>query len=95
MWLTDAKVVDVVPGTIRDGVSVEISGGRIGAIQSGPGAGEQLSLDGRYLLPGLISVHTHLSVVYPFSAYDLAENPGLTVLRSYQRGSQPSGASMK
>ena len=72
MWLTDAKVVDVVPGTIRDGVSVEISGGRIGAIQSGPGAGEQLSLDGRYLLPGLISV-----------------------LRSYQRGSQPSGASMK
>ena len=85
MWLTDARVVDVVTGTIRDGVSVEISGGRIGAIQSGPGAGEQLSLDGRYLLPGLISVHTHLSVVYPFSAYDLAENPGLTVLRSYQR----------
>ena len=85
MWLTDAKVVDVVTGTIRDGVSVEISGGRIGAIQSGPGAGEQLTLDGRYLLPGLISVHTHLSVVYPFSAHDLAENPGLTVLRSYQR----------
>ena len=85
MWLTDARVVDVVTGTVRDGVSVEISGERIGAIQSEPGAGEQLSLDGRYLLPGLISVHTHLSVVYPFSAYDLAENPGLTVLRSYQR----------
>ncbi len=100
MWLTDARVVDVVTGTVRDGVSVEISEGRIGAIQSGPGAGERLSLGSRYLLPGLISVHTHLSVVYPFSAYDLAENPGLTVLRSYRRaqdalrGSPPSGASM-
>ena len=85
MWLTDARVVDVVTGEIRDGVSVEISEGRIGSIQIQPGAGERISLDGRYLVPGLISVHTHLSVVYPFSATDENENPGLTVLRSYQR----------
>ena len=85
MWLTDARVVDVVTGEIRDGVSVEISEGRIGSIQKQPGAGERISLDGRYLVPGLISVHTHLSVVYPFSATDENENPGLTVLRSYQR----------
>ncbi len=85
MWLTDARVVDVVSGEIRDGVSVEITDGRIGVIQAQPGPGEQHSLDGRYLLPGLISVHTHLSVVYPFSTTDEAENPGLTVLRSYQR----------
>ncbi|MCQ3804847.1 MAG: amidohydrolase family protein [bacterium] len=85
MWLTDARVVDVVRGQIRDGVSVEISGGRIGAIQKQPGAGERRSLGGRYLVPGLISVHTHLSVVYPFSAHDENENPGLTVLRAYQR----------
>ena len=85
MWLTDARVVDAVTGEIRDGVSVEISDGRIGAIQKQPGAGERLSLDGRYLVPGLISVHTHLSVVYPFSDTDENENPGLTVLRAYQR----------
>ena len=85
MWLTDARVVDVERGEIRDGVSVEISGERIGAIQRRPGAGERMSLGGRYLVPGLISVHTHLSVVYPFSSIDLAENPALTVLRSYQR----------
>ena len=48
MWLTDASVVDVVTGTVRDGVSVEISGDRIGAIQKRPGAGERMSLEGRY-----------------------------------------------
>ena len=63
MWLTDARVVDVVTGEIRDGVSVEISDGRIGAISRQPGVGERMSLGGRYLVPGLISVHTHLSVV--------------------------------
>ncbi len=85
MWLTDARVVDVVTGEIRDGVSVEVSDGRIGAISRQPGAGERMSLDGRYLVPGLISVHTHLSVVYPFSDTDENENPGLTVLRAYGR----------
>ncbi len=85
MWLTDTRVVDVVKGEIRDGVSVEISGGKIGAIQKHPGSGKRLSLGGRYLVPGLISVHTHLSVVYPFSATDENENPGLTVLRAYGR----------
>ncbi len=85
MWLTDTRVVDVVNGEIRDGASVEISEGKIGAIQKHPGPGEQMSLGGRYLVPGLISVHTHLSVVYPFSATDENENPGLTVLRSYER----------
>lgn len=85
MWLTDARVVNVVTGGIQDGVSVEISEGRIGAIQKHPGSGERVNLGGRYLAPGLISVHTHLSVVYPFSATDENENPGLTVLRAYGR----------
>ena len=85
MWLTDARVVDVVTGEIQDGVSVQISDGRIADIRKQPGAGERISLDGRYLVPGLISVHTHLSVVYPFSATDESENPGLTVLRAYGR----------
>ena len=49
MWLTDARVVDVVHGKIRDGVSVEISAERIGAIRKHPGTGERMSLGGRYL----------------------------------------------
>ena len=65
MWLTDARVVDVLTGVTHDGASVEISGDRIGAIQKRPGAGERMSLEGRYLVPGLLSVHTHLSAVYP------------------------------
>lgn len=85
MWLTDARVVDPAAGEILDGVSVEVSGARIGAVRKQPGAGEHMSLGGRYLVPGLISVHTHLSVVYPFSATDENENPGLTVLRAYGR----------
>ena len=85
MWLTDARVVDVVTGEIQDGVSVQVSDGRIVDIRKQPGAGERMSLDGRYLVPGLISVHTHLSVVYPFSDTDEDENPGLTVLRAYGR----------
>ena len=85
MWLTDARVVDVVAGEVRDGVSVEIADGRIGAISKQPGSGERMSLGGRYLVPGLISVHTHLSVVYPFSSTDENENPGLTVMRAYGR----------
>ena len=70
MWLTDTRVVDVVKGEVLEGASVEISEGRIGEIRRDPGAGERMSLGGRYLVPGLISVHTHLSVVYPFSAHD-------------------------
>ncbi len=85
MWLTDARVVDVVAGEVRDGTSVEIADGRIGAISKQPGSGERMSLGGRYLVPGLISVHTHLSVVYPFSSTDENENPGLTVMRAYGR----------
>ncbi len=85
MWLTDARVVDVVRGEVHDGMSVEVSEGRIGAIQKHPGEGDRMSLGDRYLVPGLISVHTHLSVVYPFSTTDENENPGLTVLRSYER----------
>lgn len=87
MWLTDASVVDVMSGSIRPGCCVELLDGRIGSIGSGPppAADQVRSLGGRYLLPGLVSVHTHLSVVYPFSATDEAENPAITTLRAVAR----------
>ncbi len=86
LWLTGGHVVDVRTGTSQR-LNVEVDGGRIGRITADappPGA-DQLSLGGRYLLPGLISVHTHLSVVYPFSATDEAEPSGVTALRALSR----------
>ena len=88
MWLTDASVVDVATGTIRRNSCVELRDGRIAAITDAvpqDASNDRRSLGGRYLLPGLVSVHTHLSVVYPFSATDEAENPGITTLRAFSR----------
>jgi imidazolonepropionase-like amidohydrolase len=86
LWLTGGHVVDVRTGTSQR-LNVEVDGGRIGRITADappPGA-DQLFLGGRYLLPGLISVHTHLSIVYPFSAIDEAEPSGVTALRALSR----------
>lgn len=87
MWLTDASVVDVMSGSVRRECCVELLDGRIGSIGAAPppAADQVRSLGGRYLLPGLVSVHTHLSVVYPFSATDEAENPAITTLRAVAR----------
>ncbi|WP_395105519.1 amidohydrolase family protein [Actinomadura sp. SCN-SB] len=87
LWLTGGHVVDVVGGTIRRNVDVAVTEGTITSIGAGPPppGSQVLDLGGRYLLPGLISVHTHLSVVYPFSATDEAENPGLTAMRALSR----------
>jgi len=37
------------------------------------------------VLPGLISCHTHLSIVFPMSSTDPTENPAATVLRAAKR----------
>ena len=49
------------------------------------GDGELLDLGGRFLLPGLISCHTHLSVVFPFDDTDEHESAGLTTTRAAAR----------
>lgn len=60
--LTDAHIVDVVSGNILSGKAVVISEGRIKAIvdQADIGASiQRVSLEGRYLSPGLIDCHAH------------------------------------
>ncbi|MGC5012327.1 amidohydrolase family protein [Streptosporangium sp. DT93] len=87
LWLTGGHVVDVRAGRIRENVNVLVAAGRIERITADappPGA-RTVELGGRYLMPGLISVHTHLSVLYPFSATDESESPGLTALRALSR----------
>ncbi|MFD6100055.1 amidohydrolase family protein [Nocardiopsis flavescens] len=87
LWLTDAHVVDVLTGSVARDRTVEIRDGRIARIgdDAPPPGAAVLSLGGRHLMPGLISVHTHLSVLYPFDAADYGENPATTVLRAAAR----------
>lgn len=87
LWLTGGNVVDVRTGTVRRDVNVEIRDGRIAQLTDAtpPAAAPRRDLDDRYLLPGLISVHTHLSVVYPFTDTDERESAGITALRALSR----------
>ncbi len=91
MLLTNAKIVDVISGEIRsnDAVRVDSSGciRELGSSQTLTRNGSEttIDLDGRYLFPGLISCHTHLSVVFPFSLTDPNEDPAITAFRAADR----------
>jgi len=61
-----ASVVDVVDGSIQPNTTVCVSNGRIKSVQSeefeaAPEDGQIIDLEGKYLLPGLIDSHVHLS----------------------------------
>jgi imidazolonepropionase-like amidohydrolase len=86
-WLTNATVVDVEDGRLLADRSVEIADGEIRAILSTlpPGRANVTDVEGRFVVPGLISCHTHLSIVFPMSATDPTENPAATVLRAAKR----------
>ena len=89
MWLTNCQLVDVETGSVQPSAAVEIQGDRITSVLTGPAdrpAGEQVyDLGGRFLLPGIISCHTHLSVVFPFDATDEHESAGLSAVRAAAR----------
>lgn len=86
MWLTNCHVVDVLTGELLRDRSVRIEGGSIAEVRGAlpPGA-DAHDLGGRYLLPGIISCHSHLSVVFPFSETSEDESPALTAFRAAQR----------
>ena len=86
MWLTNCAIIDVRDGTTRRDASIEISDGVIRRIVSGRRAGADcIDLKGRYLMPGIISCHTHLWVVLPFADASRSESPALTALRAARR----------
>ncbi len=87
MWLVNANIIDVATGERLVHRAVEIQDGLIAAIGSRApaGASDVVDVAGRWLLPGLISCHTHLSVVFPFSDTDENEDPSITAYRSASR----------
>ncbi len=79
--LTNANVVSVRDGRVHSGVTIVLRDSRIESIGSGPAPAGVRALDlrGRYVLPGLIDAHTHVS---NFAAGRLALESGVTTLRS-------------
>jgi imidazolonepropionase-like amidohydrolase len=86
-WLANANIVDVEGGEVLVDRNVEIADGKIRSISSSlpPGSADVTDVEGRFVLPGLISCHTHLSIVFPMSATDPMENPAATALRAVKR----------
>ncbi len=92
--MANANVVDVEHGRVWAGHNVEIAGGRIQAISPvlPSGSSNVIDVGGRFVLPGLISCHAHLSIVFPMSATDPTENPAATVLRAAKRAQEALAA---
>jgi imidazolonepropionase-like amidohydrolase len=88
MWFSNGHIVDVTTGDVLRNRHIEVGpDGRIAQIQSDrPSTSEKVvDLNGQFILPGIISCHTHLSVVFPFSDTDERENPAITAYRAAQR----------
>jgi imidazolonepropionase-like amidohydrolase len=100
MWLVNANVIDVLTGERLRGRAVEIApDGTVAQVAAAPppglpgrpgpaelAGGGVVDVGGRWLLPGLISCHTHLSIV--FGEADEAENPALTAYRAATRATE-------
>jgi imidazolonepropionase-like amidohydrolase len=61
--LVNANVIDVRTGDIQSNATVLLKDGKIVSVSSGaaPAGAQVIDLEGRYLLPGMIDAHTHLS----------------------------------
>ena len=85
--LTNARILDVREGTFKEG-ALSLGEGKIASIDgaaSAPGAKDAIDLEGAYLLPGIITCHTHLSIVFPFHETNENESPAITALRCQKR----------
>lgn len=85
-WLTRGQVLDVLTGTaelrnlrVDEGVITEVTG------HSPPPGADVTDLGGRFVVPGLISCHTHLQGLYPYELRREDEPPGVTAIRAAAR----------
>lgn len=80
--LTNANIVDLKAGQIISNQTIIVSSGTIqdfGSKLDVPSDFESIDLEGRYLLPGFIDAHTHISSI---DAATRALNSGVTTARS-------------
>ena len=79
--LVGANVVDVRTGRVIPNATVVLRDGKILSVGSGaaPAGVKTLDVKGRYVLPGLIDCHTHMSTL---AAARLALQSGVTTVRS-------------
>ena len=86
--LENCRVLDVETGDLSD-AAIAIENGEIVSVDDGieaPRDATVIDMQGACVLPGLISCHTHLTIVFPFSLSDPEENPAMTAYRAYRRG---------
>ncbi|MGH7476640.1 MAG: amidohydrolase family protein [Longimicrobiales bacterium] len=85
--LTRANVLDVRSGQVTAAASVVIDDGRIRSIERAaftpPAAATVIDVDGRFVLPGLMDAHTHISSL---AAARRALESGVTTVRSVSVG---------
>lgn len=86
--LKNCRLLDVETGGTRQS-TVQVLNGEITSLDAAADGGREsriIDMEGAYLLPGLISCHTHLSIVFPFHQSDPEEDPAMTAYRCYRRG---------
>jgi imidazolonepropionase-like amidohydrolase len=84
-WLAGVRVVDP-QGETSGPCALQVEDGRVTAVAGDVPSGERaIDLAGRFVAPGLFTVHTHLSIVFPFAETDEQERPDLTAFRSAAR----------
>ena len=79
--LVNANVVNVVTGTVQDGQTLVLSGGRIESIGAAPplSGARVIDLRNRWVVPGLIDAHVHIASLPQMRA---ALQSGVTTARS-------------
>lgn len=86
--LKNCRILDVENGDIAE-AAITITGDEIRSIDrvaERAGGIDSIDMQGAYVLPGLISCHTHLTIVFPFYLSDPDEDPAMSAYRAYSRG---------
>ena len=60
LLLKNARLVNVLTGTVEDGVDIAVAGSRVVGVGDGYRGKQEVDVAGRYVYPGLIDAHIHL-----------------------------------